>query len=178
MKSVDMIITMSDELSDDVNTMYRERVLKLNPKVNHLGERVIIMNDMYRHKLVNEDENRIRVYLARGLVGNISKCNRHAPITRYIPIEFKTDFYYEPFTDLYIDRYYLNGVQTPSRQQVPDEVLNVRYAYALPVQLTRVSHWDKIMVIANDTQEYDEQLYRYMLYTAISRAHSSMTLVI
>ena len=152
--------------------------MKFNPKYNYTGERVIVMNDLYGHKLVNEDEDRIRIYLTKGLVGNISKCNRHAAITKYIPIEFKTDFYYEPFTDLYIDRHYLNGVETPSRQIVPDEVLKVKYAYALPVALTRLSHWDKVTVIANDIPECDEAIYQKMLYTAISRARSSMTLIV
>lgn len=178
MKSADMIIALNEELSDSINRVYREKVLKINPKFNYLGERVIVMNDMYKHKLVNEDEDRIKVYLTRGLVGNISKCNRHAAGTRYIPIEFKTDFYYVPFTDLYIDRCYLNGVETPSRQQIPEEVLKVKYAYALPVQLTRVDHWDKITVVANDLSDYDDLIGRRMLYTAISRARTSMTLII
>lgn len=178
MKSADMIITMTEDLSNNTNLIYRDKIMKFNPKYNYTGERVIVMNDLYGHKLVNEDEDRIRIYLTKGLVGNISKCNRHAAITKYIPIEFKTDFYYEPFTELYIDRHYLNGVETPSRQIVPDEVLKIRYAYALPVALTRLSHWDKVTVIANDIPECDEAIYQKMLYTAISRARSSMTLIV
>jgi len=178
LKSSEMVITLSDELSKTMNTIYREKVMHLKDTKNIAGERVIVMNNMYAHKLVNEDEKKIKVYLTKGTVGTISKCNKHAEITRFVPIDFKTEFYHEPFTELMMDRHYLNGVMTPSRQQKPDEYIELQYAYALSTSLSRLSHWDKVTVIADNNEEYDEETQRRLLYNAISRAKRSMTLVI
>jgi hypothetical protein len=176
LKSSDMIITLSDEMMNSVNSVYREKVMKLKSPINTVGERIIIMNNLHAHKLVNEDEKNIKIFLTRGLVGYISKCNKHALSTKYIPIEFKTEFYHEAFTDLYLYRHYLNRSELPSRQQIPDEILLAQYAYALSVPMARLNHWDKVTIIA-DTME-DDMLQRKMLYNAITRSKQSLTMVL
>lgn len=178
LKSSEMIITISDELSDDMNKVYREKVMKLKNTINVVGERVIVMDNMYAHRLVNEDEKNIKIYLPKGTVGYISKCNKHAESTRYVPIELKTEFYYEAFTDLTMDRNYLNGITTPLRQIIPDEIIKLKYAYSLPVTMTRTNHWDKVTLIVDQDPLGDYDLQRRLLYTAISRVRKSMTMIV
>ncbi len=176
LKSPEMVITLSDEMMDSVNKVYRNKVIRSKDGTNCIGERLIIMSNMYNHKLVNSNEKKVKVFLQKGLIGTISKCNKHAPCTRYIPINFEPEFYHDSFEDLYIDRNYLNGVDTPSRQQIPDETLYAKYAYALSVPLARLSHWNKITLIADDS--YDGETQRILLYNAITRCTQSMTLVL
>lgn len=175
LKSSEMIITLADDVCDYFNKYYREKILKFPGPINHLGERIVIMSDMYAHKIVNPDEKNIKLYLTKGSIGYISKCNKHALGTKYIPISFKPDFYHESFEDIYIDRNYLNGIEIPSRQQIPDEVMLCKYAYALTPQLARLSHWDKVTIISDYNE--DPELKRKLLYNAISRAKQSFTLV-
>lgn len=177
LKSSDMVITMGKELSNTINQLYREKIMHIRTNINTIGERLIVMQNMPNHKLVNQDEKHIKIYLDKGLVCYITKCNKHAQVTRYVPIELRTEFYYEPFTDLVLDRNYLNGVNTPSRQIIPEETVKCSYAYALPVVLARSNHWDKLTVIAEPFTD-DEYIQRRMLYTAITRCTGSMTLVI
>lgn len=176
LKSSDMVLTMSEEVSEYFNKLYRSKIMKAGG-FTQLNERMVVMQDMYAHKIVNPDEKNIKVYLTKGMVGTISKCNKHAAGTRYIPISFKPDCYHESFDDLYIDRYYLNGVETPSRQQKPDEFMLTKYAYALSPQLARLDHWDKCTIIT-DYQDDDRELRKKLLYNAITRCKESMTLVI
>ena len=176
LKSPEMVITLSDEMMDSINKVYRNKVIRSKDGTNCIGERLIIMSNMYNHKLVNSNEKKVKVFLQKGLIGTISKCNKHAPCTRYIPINFEPEFYHDSFEDLYIDRNYLNGVDTPSRQQIPDEILYAKYAYALSVPLARLSHWNKITLIADDS--YDGETQRILLYNAITRCTQSMTLVL
>lgn len=175
-KSSDMIITMTDDMMNSINDTYRKKIKKIKNNVNVVGEKIIIMDNMYNHKLVNNDEKKIKVFLTKGLVGTISKCNKHYPNTKYVPFEFKTDFYYDPFCELILDRNYLNGVETPSRQQIPDEVVKAKYAYALSVPYTRVSHWNKVTLIADE--DMSDTNTRFMLYNAILKCRESLTLVI
>lgn len=175
LKSTEMIITISKTVSNEINKIYREKIMKLNG-INGINERVIVMNNMYNHKLVNKDEKKIKLFLQKGLVAYISKCNKHAIGTRYVPIELKTDFYYDIFTDLTMDRHYLNGIENiPSRQIIPDELIKLKYAYSLPVEFTRVMHWDKVLLIL-DNPEND--YYHRLIYNAIIRAKQNLTIVI
>lgn len=178
LKSSDMNITMSDKLRQNVNTIYREKIIKHKTDVNVLNERLIVMENMYAHRLVNHDEKKIKVYLTRGTVGTLSKINRHAPSTKYVPVEFRTEFYYDSFDDLMLDRHYLNGINGASRQIVPDEIFKAEYAYALTPPLTRLSHWDKVTLIADKGEDDDPELQRRLLYTAITRAKKSLTILI
>ena len=176
LKSADMVITLSEETSDNINKTYREKVMKLKAN-NGIGERMIVMNNMYAHKITNHDEKRIKVFLTKGTVGYITKCNKHAAGTKYVPIEFKTEFYFEPFADLNMDRHYLNGINIPSRQEIPDDIIKMRYAYSLPVSLTRVNHWDKVTLIVDQNPEHDISMQCRLLYNAITRAHHSITII-
>ena len=178
LKSADMILTLSNELSDSINRTYREKVMNVKDTRTLPEERVICMNTLYNEKLVNEDEKRIKIYLTKGTIGYISRCPKHALVTRYIPIDFRMEAYHESFQELYIDRCYLNGIDnTPSRQQMPDEVLYIKYAYALSADMARLSHWDKITLVI-DTPEYDDLVYRKELYSAITRSTRALTMVL
>jgi hypothetical protein len=136
------------------------------------------MDNMHKHRLVNADENKIKVYLTKGVVGNINRINKHALNTRYVPFEFKADFYHDIFDDLYLDRYYLNDLQFQSRQMVPEEVVRAEYAYALTPQLARLSHWDKVTLLTDNTLEVDYKIYKSLLYTAMTRATQSLTIIL
>ena len=136
------------------------------------------MNNMYGHKLVNHDEKKIKVYLTKGTVGTISKINKHALNTKYVPMEFRTDFYYDIFDDLVIDRHYLNKINIQSKQMIPDEILLAEYAYALTPTLARLNHWDKVTLVIDPNEEEDPDLQIRLLYTAITRARKSLTIII
>lgn len=179
LKSPDMIITLSDELRNYVNNIYREKVLKQRSIINVPGERMIVMRSMYGYKLVNKDEKRIKVYLTKGTIGNLVKCNRHVVNTRYVPISFQPEFYFEPFEDLVMDRHFLNHLQTTTRQIIPDEdeVIDLDYAYALTPALARYGHWNKITLINDTNAEIDHSYQQRILYTGIAKARQSLTLI-
>lgn len=174
LKSSEMVLTLSDELMNSMNTTYRENVMKLKTTNTAVNERLIVMNDMYAHKLVNPDEKRLKIFLRKGMVCYVSKCNKHAAVTRYMPIELRPEFYGESFTDLYLDRYYLNNIDVESRQAIPDEIVQAKYAYALSASMARLSHWDKVTIVA----DMNDELSNRLLYNAITRCSRSLTLAI
>lgn len=173
-----MNIALTNDLRMNINQIYREKVLKLKTPVNIPGERLIIMENMYAHKLINKDEKKIKIYLTKGTVGNIVKCNKHVASTKYVPFEFRPDFYHESFDDLVMDRHYLNGMNFESKQIIPDECVKVEYAYALTPDLARLSHWDKLTLVVDKNNIEDEELQMRLLYTAITRARESLTMII
>ena len=178
LKSPNMVLTLSDEMRNQVNKIYRSRILKQRSIINVPGERLICMSNMYAHKLVNSNEKKVKVFLTKGIVGKITKCNKHVVSTKYLPIVFQPEFYYDQFDDLTIDRHYLNKIDVPSRQIIPDEVAYFDYAYALTPQMARINHWDKVTLIVDRDELDDENIMKYKLYTAITRARRQMTIII
>ena len=178
LKSSDMNITISEGLRQQTNKVYRERILHRKDSINIAGERMIVTSNMYAHKIVNQDEKKIKVYLTKGTVGTITKINKHAVGTKYVPIDFRPEFYFEPFTELVLDRHALNGIDTPSKQIVPDEIVQMQYAYALSVSMARVGHWDKVTLIIDENELGDPDLQKRLLYTAISKARRSLAIII
>ena len=55
LKTADMVLTMSDSVRNEINNIYRSKILKLKTNVNVTGERLIVANDMYAHRLVNKE---------------------------------------------------------------------------------------------------------------------------
>lgn len=179
LRSADMIITLTDDLRNQVNNIFREKILKQRSIINVPGEKMIVMNNMYGYKLVNKDEKRIKVYLTKGTVGNIMKCNKHVVNTKYVPITFQPEFYFESFEDLVMDRHYLNHIEGTTRQVIPDEdeIIYLDYAYALTPALARLGHWGKITLINDSDMDIDHEFQQKMLYTAIAKARQSLTLI-
>lgn len=178
LKSSDMTITISGEIRDQINMIYREKILRQREIVNVQGERIIIMENMYGHRLVNHDEKNIKVYLTKGTIGFIDKINKHVPGTKYVPMDFRPEFYHEPFTDLVLDRHYLNRIDLKSRQVIPDEVVKAEYAYALTPPMARLGHWDKVTLVVDPNEVADIGIQKRMLYSAITRARRTLTILI
>ena len=177
LKSSDMNITITKSLRDEINCIYRDRILKKKDVINILDERLIVTETLYNQKIVNSDEKKVKIYLTKGIVGTISRINRHAMTTKYVPIDFKPEFYHESFTDLVMDRHYLNNINAISNQMVPDEILKVQYAYALTADMARLNHWDKVTVIIDPNEDGDMALQQRLLYTAITRAKKALTII-
>lgn len=177
LKSVDMSIALSNSVRDSINTTYRKNVLHKQSSITTVGERLLVTSNLYDQKLVNSDEKRIKVYLTKGIVGTVSKIYKHQESTRYVYTEFTPDFYFEPFTDLMLDRFELNHINAQSRQIVPDEIFHAEYAYALTPQLSRVNHWDKVTLITG-YEETDPDLYIRMMYSGMTRAVKQLNIIV
>lgn len=176
LKSSDMNITISDDLANEVNQLYRNKILHKKDNINITNERVIVDNSLYNEILTNNDNNKVKVYLTKYLIGYLSKVNRHVSSTKYVTINFKPEFYHDEFNNIIMDRHYLNNINTPNKQIIPEESLKLKYAYSLSSPISRVSYWDKVTLIYDNIQ--DNELQRQLMYTAMTRAHKSLTILL
>ena len=182
MRSADMILTITNENRNEMNNIYREFILKRKNNITIPNEKVIIMGNLYNHKLVNHEENKIKLYLREGLVGNLIKINKHAMTMRYVPVEFKPEFYEEAFTDMALDRKFIVPNQefiepvSELKRVIYDNIVGAEYAYALTPDLARLSYWDRVILMLD--YPYDDEMMRVLLYSAISRAKENLIMVL
>lgn len=179
LRSSDMNLTVSETVRDEINNVYRERILKRKDIINTVNERLIVAETSYGQRLTNSDNKKVKIYLAKGTVGTLTRLNKHAIGTKYVPCDFKPDFYHESFTDLVLERHYLNKLDgVNSTQLIPDESHKFDYAYALTTAQARYSHWDKITMIIDENEEEDPELQQRLLYSGITSARKALTLII
>lgn len=178
LRSSDMNITITDESMTAINNVYRQRIMKRKDLTNIVGERLIISETVPDEKLVNKDNKDVKVYFARGTVGHIQRITRHQSNTKYVSMDFQPDFYHESFTTLMMDRHHLNGLEILSQQMIPSQIYKFNYAYALTPQLARYGTWDKVTLLIDSTDEYDTDIQRRLIYTGITRANKSLTIII
>ena len=178
LKTSDMVVTISSSLRDELNKLYREKVMKRKDIINVVNERVIVANTLYKRKLKNPDNEKVKVYLTKGSVGYLTKVNKHPMYTKYVGVDFKPDFYHETFTDLMMDRHHLNKIDASSQQLIPDEIFQVDYAYALSAVDSRLGYWDKVTLVIDNNELDIPELQRRLIYTAITRAKRSLTIIL
>ena len=176
LKSNEMNLTISKEMADRVNTLYRDKIMKGNPDVNHVGERLVVAQTLYDHAISSRIEPRLRFYFVSGMIGEISKINRHVAKTKYVPFEFTPEWSDQPFTGMSLNRNFLNHVDYPSRQIIPKSIALMDYAYALTILQARVTHWDTTTLICEGYNE--STLHNRMMYTAIVNTDKRMTIVV
>lgn len=176
-RTSDMNITMGEGLRAEINNVYRSNVLKQAGTHTVVGERLLLTNTLYRERLKNPDNPKVRVYLTKGSIVHVERIPRHAAGTRFVNCDLRLDGYHDPFTDIFLDRYSLTGTDPSlSKQDKPMEYATAEYAYALTVPKARLSHWAKVTVTL-DRDDFEEgEIYRRMAYTAVTRATESLVL--
>jgi ATP-dependent exoDNAse (exonuclease V) alpha subunit len=177
LKSSDMNITITNDLRNEINNIYRSRIIGLKDMTNIAGEKVITESSIYNEKLTNDGNKKVKVHLTKGIVGYLTRVNKHAVTTKYVNVNFRPEFYHEEFMDIIMDRHYLNNIDLRSTQMIPGDNIKFSYAYALSAALSRSSYWDKVTFII-DNDGNDLELQRRLMYTGITRARKSLTIII
>lgn len=170
-KFSDIILCESNK--DDLNALYRERILKHKTIITYTNEKLYLTEDTHQF-VQNESENKIKVYLNKGMVGNVIKINKHTPFTRYVNMIFKPDFYDDTF-ELILDRSLFYDVNKSTRQLNPFESFKFNYGYALNIEDALRSHWNDITIYDDIFEDYN--YHKKFLYTAIRRSTNSIVLL-
>lgn len=176
LRSNEMNLTISKEMADRINVLYRDKIMKGSTDLTHVGERLIVSQTLHDHAISSRIEPRLCFYFVNGMVGEITKINRHVARTKYVPFEFTPEWGDQPFTGMSLDRNFLNHVDYPSRQIIPKSIAKMSYAYGLSILEGRVHHWDTTTLIS---EGYDgSMLHNRMMYTAIANTRKRMTIVV
>lgn len=175
MKSADIILTSTNKLRHNVNTIFREKFEKYTDlNFPHVGEKVICRKNNY-NKVIDDN-----ISLVNGLSGIVEYVDKSSFDGKKLCMDFRPDFLdTKLFKNLYIDYNYLN--RPPSSELEMDYSTlfldKFEYAYAITTHLSQGSQWDNVLVLA-EQNAFSPEVTKKILYTAITRASKQVTISI
>ena len=175
LKQADAIITCTNALRGYINNLFREKFLDLySLEYPNYGEKVICRKNNRGKTIKDMGE----LYLTNGLAGYVDYVSRESYTNKHITIDFRPDFTTKSFKNLNISIPFLN---TPPGKNsdiyVPPGTESFEYAYALTCHLMQGSEADDVIFLKEDNFFGNKRDYQRLLYTAVTRAKTSIKYV-
>lgn len=178
LKSADLVICSTNRMRDTINWYMRKNIYGIDETVIVPGDRLICRQNCW-DVLLNDDSLGIDVALVNGMIGTVKNTNRNTATPKVsMNIDFQPEFSEKCFKDIPISSsYVLSGVEKR-------KMVNPKFApytlfelgYCSTCHLAQGSQYPHI-VIYLDTSPSTSDYFCKWLYTAITRARYSLTLV-
>lgn len=172
----DVIITGSNKLRASINRLFREEILAIdNPEYPNFNEKIICRKNNWG-KRIKENGS---IYLTNGLSGFVEGINKSSFNGASIRLDFRPDFARRTFNDVKISLPYINTDPGQNKEMfVPIDTNSFEYAYAITAQLSQGSQYPKVMVLQEDHLKRNQEYFRRLMYTAITRAMDSVQIIV
>ena len=174
LKKSDIVITGTNKLRYAINNLFREEITPVRRLdfINE-GEKIICRKNNWNRSI--EDT----LFLTNGLSGYADYIDRESFNGKEIKIDFRPDFLKNKcFKNLIVDFKHL--FEEPSSSKDDRTVFGrerFEFAYALTCHSTQGSTYPNV-VFLNEKGVFDNETYKRLQYTAITRASEQITVVI
>ena len=180
LKYADVILTMSNAFRGEINSFFRTEFLGISGNdlnLPKLGEKLICRRNNWTKKVKLGKSD---MYLTNGTSGVVEYIDKYGYDKSYINIDFQPDFDTKPFRNLRVDLKRLNApIGTMNNDMLPRGSNAFEYGYALTVHSAQGSEWDKVIFLDEKGAFRSDPLTRKkILYTAVTRAKESITIVL
>ena len=176
LRNADVIITYTNALRGAVNDLFRRQFMDIQQlEYPHYGEKIICKRNNWGKFIRNKGE----IYLTNGLTGFVDYLDKRSYSKNNITIDFRPDFSATPFRNLKIDIPHLNRPlgSKVDNEWIPPDCDVFEYAYALTTYACQGSQWDNVVLLREETYRENSDLFWQALYSAITRAVKSVTVV-
>ena len=176
LRNADVIITYTNALRGAVNDLFRRQFMDIQQlEYPHYGEKIICKRNNWGKFIRNKGE----IYLTNGLTGFVDYLDKRSYSKNNITIDFRPDFSATPFRNLKIDIPHLNRPlgSKVDNEWIPPDCDVFEYAYALTTYACQASQWDNVVLLREETYRENSDLFWQALYSAITRAVKSVTVV-
>jgi len=171
LKKADMIITGTNKLRYEINDLFRNHYMEFKkPEYPYVGEKVICKRNNWS-KTIGDN-----IYLTNGLTGFIEYVDRESYNGKKIKIDFRPDFTNKCFRNLNIDYKFLMNVDDDENDKFKIGLDFFGFAYAITIYSAQGSEWENVVAMGENFGSDDFR--KRMLYTMVTRASKSITLVL
>lgn len=171
----DIVLTGTNRLRHEVNTIFRENIKRLKKlELPNVGEKIICRRNDW-NRCINDS-----IYLTNGTAGTVDYIDMESFNGKSIRVDFKPDFLNKKFKNVPLDYKRLFSVpgSTENHAGTFDFTRDqFEFAYAITVHLSQGSQYPDVLYL-NERMGLDKSIYRKLQYTAITRASKSITIVL
>lgn len=173
LKEADVVLTASNKLRNEINTMFREQITPVRKlDAPNLGEKIICRRNNWKKSIDDV------IYLTNGTVGTVTYVDIESFDGNKIKIDFKPDFLQKKFKNLFIDykRMFENPGGKQEMKKGTRKIDEFEFAYAITTHLSQGSQYNNV-VFLNERTHFNKETYKKLQYTAITRAIDKITIV-
>ena len=172
----DVIITGTNRLRSEVNRLFREEILAIdNLEYPNFNEKIICRKNKWSESIKENG----KIYLTNGLAGYVDEIQKSTYNKNTMVIDFKPDFTRNVFKNLKISIPYINTDPGQNTDMFISPDCNAfEYAYAITTHLSQGSQYPRVTVFQDNHLASNKEYFTRLMYTAITRAMTSVRIVI
>lgn len=178
LKKHDITLTYSNKMRGLINNFYRKEFYRKKQEDNPvLGERVICRKNNWKRTIDHI------LFLTNGMAGEITYIDDQNRNSQYLTIDFHPDFLppEKQFRNLKVDLPAMKadpGAQNDGMDKY-NQLNKFEYAYAITTHLSQGSQYGRVLLVNESRfQNFPDNLYKKLQYTAITRAIDKITIIL
>lgn len=175
LKKADVVITCTNRLRSEVNTLFRESFLGINHlEYPNYGEKIICRRNNWDRSIKENGE----LYLTNGLSGFVDYVDRSTFNKKSVTLDFRPDFTTKSFKNTKISTDFINLPPGQNKDFFAGPGIDLfEYSYAITTHLSQGSQYPSVVFLKEKDFFGNENDYYRLLYTAATRAIDSLTFV-
>lgn len=173
-KHSDIVLTGTNRLRYNINQYYREYIRGIKRlEYPHVGEKIVNRKNQWDLK-VGKD-----IYFTNGMLGVVDKVYQSTYNGKSMVLDFRPDFTKKVFHNVKFDYHHLYEVPGQDSTATFNNIhlSRIEFAYAITVHTSQGDEWGNVLYLHEDYSN-DAEFRRKILYTAITRAVESITIVL
>ena len=174
-RQADIILTGTNRLRFNINNYCRTELKKIkNLEYPNYGEKVICRKNNWDQCI---DKN---IYMTNGTTGFVDRIDKRSYNTNTMIMDFRPDFTKKSFKNIEFDLNHMYAIPGSENNKITPYGYTydkMEFAYAITVHSSQGSQWDNVLYMHENFMRSVEDRKK-LLYTAITRAAKSLTIVL
>ena len=169
----DIILTQTNRQRDYLNKYLREGIYGRTQPYPMIGDKMVCRHNNWDKAILKN------IYLVNGMIGYVEDIDLESLTKNSIYFDFRPEFTKkEVFRDVTADLYYLHLDTKYKKDYISLQNFDLfEYGYAITCHLAQGSEYANILIDMRNSYFRDRLFYRQWLYTAVTRATDTVTII-
>ncbi len=170
----DIVLTQTNRQREYLNQYIREGIYGHTQPYPMIGDKMVCRHNNWDKSILKN------IYLVNGMIGYVEDIDLESLTKNSIYFDFRPEFTKKDvFRDVTADLYYLHLDTKYKKDYISLQDFDLfEYGYAITCHLAQGSEYGNILIDMRNSYFRDRLFYRQWLYTAVTRASDTVTIII